>query len=570
MIEAELPDGTVLEFPEGTSQEVIQRVVRQQLGVSDEATQEDGGMLAPFRKEDQTFGQALYENIVGEGEVDTIGEQIGDVIGSGIRGLVRGGKSALELPEMAGRGAVALGQLATGQDEIIPVTDTLTGNIIEGAYNVLDPIGPDLSERGQTTAGQYVGTAAEFVGGGAGLAPVATGVSKGLRAANMARGADIASDIGKAGLTAEGAKVAAVSGVGSEALGQATEDTALEPYARIVGAFAAPAAASRVSDAFKTVKKTGDALRKQSTKTPALEAAEQQKNTSYKEFDDLANQYGVKGGLFKVDDVIDDLSAKVAKEQSEGGTTFTSYITGAESGLNKLVDDAVAIVTSRKGQDFNASMMNSMIKELNAVVGKAKGAPQVRFIRDAVDDYFQQKSAEFAKVLGGDASKALKKANADARRYYKIREFEDAMLDAELGAAATGSGGNIVNQYRNAVRKILRNPKKRMQFDQDELVLMQRFVTGSFSENIMRLMSKFSPSGNGLMAALNVGAIAANPAMAGVTVTGMAAKRAIDSKTLKSVEQIKDTIISGVRPQYRDKVAKDLMKIIGSYAGMEQ
>lgn len=33
MIEAELPDGTVLEFPPGTSQDVIQRVVKQRLGV---------------------------------------------------------------------------------------------------------------------------------------------------------------------------------------------------------------------------------------------------------------------------------------------------------------------------------------------------------------------------------------------------------------------------------------------------------------------------------------------------------------------------------------------------------
>ena len=35
MIEAELPDGTILEFPEGTDQAVIQRVVRQQLGIKE-------------------------------------------------------------------------------------------------------------------------------------------------------------------------------------------------------------------------------------------------------------------------------------------------------------------------------------------------------------------------------------------------------------------------------------------------------------------------------------------------------------------------------------------------------
>jgi len=40
MIEAELPDGTVLEFPEGTSQDVIQRTVKSRLGIKPQATQE--------------------------------------------------------------------------------------------------------------------------------------------------------------------------------------------------------------------------------------------------------------------------------------------------------------------------------------------------------------------------------------------------------------------------------------------------------------------------------------------------------------------------------------------------
>ena len=39
MIEAELPDGTILEFPDGTDKAVIQRVVKQRLGVSQPAPQ---------------------------------------------------------------------------------------------------------------------------------------------------------------------------------------------------------------------------------------------------------------------------------------------------------------------------------------------------------------------------------------------------------------------------------------------------------------------------------------------------------------------------------------------------
>lgn len=46
MIEAELPDGTVLEFPAGTPQAVIQKVVRQRIGVAE----------APTKPADSSFG----------------------------------------------------------------------------------------------------------------------------------------------------------------------------------------------------------------------------------------------------------------------------------------------------------------------------------------------------------------------------------------------------------------------------------------------------------------------------------------------------------------------------------
>lgn len=54
MIEAELPDGTVLEFPEGTSQDVIQRVVKQRIGVAQQPA------AAPKQPSTlQTIGQGL-------------------------------------------------------------------------------------------------------------------------------------------------------------------------------------------------------------------------------------------------------------------------------------------------------------------------------------------------------------------------------------------------------------------------------------------------------------------------------------------------------------------------------
>lgn len=74
MIEAELPDGTVLEFPDGTADDVIDRVVRQQLGVttSQPAPQERG------------FWHAVGDNVIGfDDGVQSFGEDLGTFFGMG-------------------------------------------------------------------------------------------------------------------------------------------------------------------------------------------------------------------------------------------------------------------------------------------------------------------------------------------------------------------------------------------------------------------------------------------------------------------------------------------------------
>ena len=557
MIEAELPDGTILEFPDGTDQAVIQRVVKQQLGVEQEAVPDD--------KSDRTFGEMLYENIVGEGEVDTIGEQIGDVIGSAARGLIRGGKAAVELPEMAGRGAVRLGEIATGAETRTPVLDTATGRAIESAYEGISQLGegigiesPELAARGQTLGGQFAGTVGEFVGGGVGLAPVAGAVSKGLRAAGAAKGAQIASDIGKAGLTGQGVKAAAISGAASEGAGQLAEGTDFEGAARIVGAFAGPAAITRAG---KVYNKTAEALQKKGFKSPALEVAEQSKNKAWDEFEQVAGKLAI-----NMDDVNRDLGVAIANNRKD---VFVGYKPQG-GGDADYIDQAIKMVAAHTGDTFNAAQLNNLVKELNTVYKKSGYKPQLKFIRDNVKSSLETKAAQVASVLGGDAGDLLSRANLQSRRYYKIKAFDEAMDKAKRNVASTGSGGNVVNTYKQAIKTILSNPKSRAQFDKDELIMMERFVAGSMSDNVLRLVSKLSPTGNGLMAALNVGAAAANPAMLGVTAAGMTAKGIIDRKTLDAVDQIKDTIISGVRPQFRTKLQKDIIKAIGLSAGSEQ
>lgn len=81
MIEAELPDGTVLEFPEGTSPSVVQAAVKSRLGVS---------TPTPTPKKDQGF---------------SVGQQLKNIAGGAIRGAGSIGATILSPIDAAARAA---------------------------------------------------------------------------------------------------------------------------------------------------------------------------------------------------------------------------------------------------------------------------------------------------------------------------------------------------------------------------------------------------------------------------------------------------------------------------------
>lgn len=156
----------------------------------------------------------LRENLIGEGAVDTPGEIVGDVLGTGAAGVLRGTKAMAELPEMAGRGAVWLTQTIMGvpKGDRVSVIDTATGRVVDEVYGGLaeaQGVARDYvqTRKGETTAGRYAGTVGEFLPGN---------IGGGLR----------------------GAVPMVTAGLASEAAGQATEGTRLEPYARVAGGIA--------------------------------------------------------------------------------------------------------------------------------------------------------------------------------------------------------------------------------------------------------------------------------------------------------------------------------------------
>lgn len=153
----------------------------------------------------------------------------------------------------------------------------------------------------------------------------------------------------------------------------------------------------------------------------------------------------------------------------------------------------------------------------------------------AIDDVIDAKN-------GGEVLNAARAAN---KVYRKVELLETALVKAEDMAGASGSGGNIENQFRSAFRRILNNEKKAQFFNEKEIEAMRNFVRGDLPQEILRRVGKLSPSGNGLMQALNLGAIAYDPAMMGVTAAATATKAIGDNRVQRQAQDVIELIGTG-------------------------
>ena len=152
-------------------------------------------------------------------------------------------------------------------------------------------------------------------------------------------------------------------------------------------------------------------------------------------------------------------------------------------------------------------------------------------------------------ALDATANDVVTAARAANSRYKKTELLTEAFDKANLQAASTGSGGNVYNKYKQAVASILNNRNTSKWFNEQEIQQMTKFVEGGFSESIVRQISKLSPTGNGLMMALNVGAAVNNPAMLSVTATGAAAKAVSDSGVARGANDLITMAATGRVPK---------------------
>tara|TARA_R110000787_G_scaffold107567_1_gene215576 strand:+ start:762 stop:2210 length:1449 start_codon:yes stop_codon:yes gene_type:complete len=255
-------------------------------------------------------------------------------------------------------------------------------------------------------------------------------------------------------------------------------------------------------------------------KTPTINNLKDSKTAAYK----LTDLAGEKYSLQEIN--------KLIKTAEQNLTLNKGYVAEVDTQANA----ALKILQAQAGnKDLTLTRLDKIRKDLWS--RKDAGSPAegelIRDMIDSVDDMM------FAKTGASELMVAARQANST---YKKAELLDDAFNKAELQTASTGSGGNIFNKYRQAVTNIITNPKKSRWFKKEELDQMEKFVKGEFGDDVMRNIGKLSPSGNGLMTALNLGAFAVNPLMAFVTGGGIAAKMASDRGIIKKKEALESSI----------------------------
>lgn len=137
-----------------------------------------GGSATPER----TFGQMLFENVIGSGEADTPGERLGQTINDAGKAFFAGvGRGAAAIPDLPGKLVNAGGGLISGALERSGAIAPETAGLMRDAIPMASPFGSGevtsgllrsatggaSDYQGKTAAGKYAGTVGEFVPGAA-------------------------------------------------------------------------------------------------------------------------------------------------------------------------------------------------------------------------------------------------------------------------------------------------------------------------------------------------------------------------------------------------------------------
>lgn len=430
----------------------------------------------------------------------TLASEAVDYASQGVSGVNEGMYNLLGAPVDLTTGALNLGidgiNAATGQD---------IGHIEKpflGSEMIKETMAPTMAPPSDDMGKQIVRRVGEEVG------------------ASLIPGLGLASKAAKpAAVIGNTLKGAVGSGTGAAVAEQAFPDNPLAEFAgQMVGGFGAGA--------------LGGMKRAGAGQAPTADDLKMMKDAAYKQADSLGVKYTPKA----YQGLTSNVDAAVAADHISPTTHPDSY-------------DFVKRMRDRGKNGLTLTELDQLRQEVRRDLLKNPKESERHFgkiIVGQIDDFIAKAGpGEVSSGSAGDAAGAITKARELNTRYRKTELIEDAIYDATLDAASAGSGGNINNAIRQQIKRILKNDRDRAAFTAAEIKEMEAVVKQGTGEELLRLVGKLSPSGNGLMAALGVGGAMMNPMTGVVSLTGLAAKSAADGMTKGKIAALRRNVAAG-------------------------
>tara|TARA_Y100001972_G_scaffold78352_2_gene95225 strand:+ start:537 stop:2153 length:1617 start_codon:yes stop_codon:yes gene_type:complete len=296
--------------------------------------------------------------------------------------------------------------------------------------------------------------------------------------------------------------------------------------------------------------KTYNFLVGKNQKAPTLESLKQLKNKAYELVD--------KSGIRISPDAIDDMFFKVSKVMDSAG-----YVRGSKTKNQRELDYVLSAISNMTKINPNGTRkfkgrladFEEVRKNLTKSYANSNFDPRIGSIID-----------EFDKVVENfDGGELVSAAREAFKTFKKVEIFDREMTRAFDKTKAAGSGGNIDNQFRQAALRII-NGKDASFFSPKEIKVIRKAANGDVGTDILRLVGKLSPSGNGLMTFLNLAAITTDPVFMSASLSGIVGKTGADRARALAVDDIRQYLATGGMPM-RDKVSPFF---VGGQAGTYQ
>lgn len=522
MIEIELPDGSVAEFPDGTPDDTIKSVLSRQFGApNDKIAGGKTGRITPVDAEKAKLDQ-YYSSGIYAGEYNPLGP-IARSIGAGARGAERA-------PMM-------------GWDDEI-TAGIKTGGGFLGDYSKQQKL-EDAKKQAVREQNPIASTVGEIAGG---LATGGTLASNGVTLAGRTT-----PYVGRTGMAAaEGAIYGGITGAGEAQQGERLQGAG---YGAALGA-ATGAAASKVGDALAT-----RAARKAvQQSTPSVDDLAAASNALYTQ----ADQAGVVLKPQTTDKLVQNMKLAAGPLNDK---------------LRPRTAGIVQDIENLRGQPISLKQFDELRQELGLAM-KGADAQDVRTLqrmKTIVDGLADRASA--ADVTGNvDGFKMLKDARNIWAKKSKTETIEELFDLADVKSARYSQSG-MQNAIRDKASQLYTRIVKGQEkgFTKEEAELIRKLSKAEMTPAVLNWISKFAPrgvvsAGLGGSAGATIGGIFGGPAgaMLGSAIPGaigFGAASLADRAAVQGVNALRSAAATGQAPVLRAITNKTAPLIGGLSAG---